>query len=196
MTPSCYQTPVNDSPLSFGARFALAFAAFFRILGDGFFAARVEEAKEPKVLPPPREEPKPEPPKPAPVLREATPEAALQLLAIFQREGRFIDFLEEDVASFSDAEIGAAARVVHGGCKKALREHLVLEPVRAEAEEARITLEKGFDASAVRLSGNVAGEPPFVGTLRHRGWRAKSITLPKLAQGHDANVIAQAEVEL
>ncbi len=187
---------MNDSPLSFGARFALAFAAFFRILGDGFFAARVEAAKEPAALPPPREEPKPEPPKPAPVLREATPEAALQLLAIFQREGRFIDFLEEDVASFSDAEIGAAARVVHGGCKKALREHLVLEPVRAEAEEARITLEKGFDASAVRLSGNVAGEPPFVGTLRHRGWRAKSITLPKLAPGHDANVIAQAEVEL
>jgi hypothetical protein len=189
---------VSDSSLSFGARFSLAFAAFFRILSDGIFAARVSYATT-NALPAPRASepapaPKPEPVKP--VIREASPDAALQLLAILQREGRFIDFLEEDVSTFSDADIGAAARVVHTGCKKSLREHITLEPVRTESEESRITIEKGFNASAIRITGNVVGEPPFTGTLRHRGWRVKSIALPKLAEGHDAHIVAPAEVEL
>ena len=193
---------MNAESLSFAARLALAFAAFFRILGDGVFAARVKNAENPAALPAPKKAPAPksEPPKPvappAPALREATTDSALQLLAIFQREGRFIDFLEEDVSSFSDADIGAAARVVHTGCRKALREHVTLEPVRTEAEEARITLQKGFDAGAVRLTGNIVGEPPFTGTLRHRGWKAANVTLPKLTEGHDVKIVAPAEVEL
>jgi hypothetical protein len=113
-----------------------------------------------------------------------------------QQEGRFVDFLEEDVSAYSDADIGAAARVVHEGCRKALREHIRFEPVRSEPEGSRLTLEQGFDASSVRLAGNVVGQPPFTGTLVHRGWRAEEVKLPRLAQGHDVSVLAPAEVEL
>ena len=190
----------KESPLpGFFARLLLSWVVPFRVLFDPSFAAGVIRLREGKALPAPAEEDKPKkkPAKkePAP-LREATPDAALQLLALLQREGRFVDFLEEDVASFDDAQIGAAARVVHEGCRKALREHVPLEPIRSEDEGERVTLDKGFDAKAVRVTGNVTGEPPFKGTLAHRGWRAKEVKLPKLAQGHDASVIAPAEVEL
>lgn len=177
------------------SRFFLAFSAFFRILFDGAFAERVAFARTaPEALPPPApvEPPKP----PPPPMRENNSDAALQLLAILQREGRFIDFLEEDMSAFGDADIGAAARVVHTGCKKALREHVKIANVRSENEEARVTLPVGFDASAVRVTGNVVGSPPFTGTLRHRGWRATSVVLPQLTSGHDATILAPAEVEL
>lgn len=121
---------------------------------------------------------------------------ALQLLALMQREGRFVDFVEQDIAGFGDGDVAAAARVVHAGCRKAVREHVTLEAVRTEDEGAKVTLEEGFDANGVKLTGNVDGSAPFSGTLRHKGWRAKSARLPVAAPGHDATVIAPAEVEL
>jgi hypothetical protein len=130
------------------------------------------------------------------VLRESGPEAALQLLALLQREARFIDFMQEDLAGHADADIGAAVRVVHAGCRKVLQEHFRIEPVRSENEGSRVTLQPGFDAASVKLTGNVVGQPPFTGTLSHRGWRAAEVKLPKLAEKHDARVLAQAEVEL
>ncbi len=136
-----------------------------------------------------------EPPRPV-VVREATPDAALQLLGLFQQEARFIDFLKENISGHGDADIGAAVRIVHEGCRKVLQQHLDLEPVRTEPENSRITLPKGFDASAVRVSGHIVGEPPFTGTLIHGGWRVTRIHLPQLAEGHDARVLAPAEVEL
>lgn len=136
-----------------------------------------------------------EPPKPV-VVRETTPDAALQLLGLFQQEARFIDFLQEEIAGHADADIGAAVRIVHEGCRKVLKQHVELEPVRPESENSRITLPKGFDASSVRVSGHIVGEPPFTGTLIHRGWRASNIQLPQLAEGHDARILAPAEVEL
>lgn len=121
---------------------------------------------------------------------------ALQLLALLQREGRFVDFVEQGIAGFGDGDVAAAARVVHSGCRKAVREHVTLEAVRGEEEGARVTLEAGFDAGSVKLTGNVRGSAPFTGTLRHRGWRAKEAKLPTAAPGHDATVLAPAEVEL
>ena len=129
-------------------------------------------------------------------LKEMSPDSALQLLGLFQQEGRLIDFLEEDVSRYSDAEIGGAARVVHEGCRKVLHEHLQLEPVRQEQEGERLTLPAGFNASAVRVTGNVVGQPPFHGTLVHRGWQVTDIKLPKLADGHEVQIVAPAEVEL
>lgn len=136
-----------------------------------------------------------EPPRPV-VVKEATPDAALQLLGLLQQEARFVDFLQENIASHADADIGAAVRVVHEGCRKVLKQHLELEPVRTESEGSRVTLPRGFDASSVRVSGNIVGAPPFTGTLIHRGWRVARITLPKLSESHDARVLAPAEVEL
>ena len=176
---------------SFFARFGLA----LRVLFSAELGASVRQLMQGEpALPAPEPEPEPEP-APPPVV-EATPDAALQLLGLLQREGRFIDFLEEDVAAFSDAEIGAAARVVHEGCKKALGEHFDVAPVRSEEEGSSVELPKGFDATEVRVTGNVVGDPPFTGTLQHRGWRIAEVRLPKIAAGHDLHVVAPAEVEL
>ena len=136
-------------------------------------------------------------PAPEPViLKESTPDAALQLLGLLQKEARFIDFIKEDITSYSDADIGVAARVVHEGCNKALNEHFTLAPIRSEHEGGKITLRQGFDASSVRLTGNIVGSAPFTGTLIHKGWQVTNIRLPKLTQGHDAKILAAAEVEL
>jgi hypothetical protein len=132
-----------------------------------------------------------------PVYVRVTADApALQLLGMLQREARFVDFVQEDVAGYTDAEIGAAARVVHDGCRKVLREHFTIAPVRSEAEGSRITLAAGFDATEVRLTGNVVGQAPFTGTLGHRGWRVTEARLPQLTDEKAAAVLAQAEVEL
>ena len=186
--------PTLSTP-SFWRRIPLAFGAFFSTLSDADYAARIVRIDEPAPAPV-VVAPKPTPaPAPAP-LRIATPDAALQLLGLFQREARLIDFTQENLSAYSDADIGAAARVVHEGCSKVLREHFTIAAVRAEAEGSRVVLDAGFDAGAVRLTGNVVGAAPFRGTLSHRGWRASDVRLPKLADAHDAAILAPAEVEL
>ena len=177
---------------SFFARVALAYVAFFRVLFNASYAGRVQllGAGEPAA---PVAKPEPEPKS---KLHVAPTESALQLLGLLQREGRLIDFLQEDVTSYSDADIGAAARVVHESVKKALLAHVTLTRVRTESEGVRVTVQKGFSPSELRLVGNVMGEPPFSGTLNHAGWRATRIELPKLSEGHDVSVLAPAEVEL
>ena len=129
-------------------------------------------------------------------LKSASPDAALQLLALLQQEARFIDFVQENLTGYSDADVGAAARVVHEGGQKVLQEYFSLEAVRNEQEESRITLPEGFDATTIRLTGNVVGQAPFTGTLVHRGWKVTEVKLPKLAEGHNTHIVAAAEVEL
>lgn len=136
-------------------------------------------------------------PAPEPViLKQATSDAALQLLNILQKEARFIDFIKEDMGVHADADIGAAARVVHQGCVKAINEHFKLAPVSADQEGSKVTLNAGFDAAAFRLTGNIVGQAPFTGTLVHKGWKVTEVNLPKLTEGHNPNIIAAAEVEL
>ena len=181
---------MSDSNPPFFARTFLAFATLWQTLFDAEFAAGVRRLRRGEGSTPPVPTPVAQP------LQTATPDAALQLLGLLQRDGRFIDFIEEEVANYSDAEIGAAARVIHEGCRKTLREHFAIEPIRSENEGARITLEKGFDAAAIRLTGNVVGSAPFSGSLAHKGWRAAKVELPKTTAGHDVTIIAPAEVEL
>ncbi|MEM7151838.1 MAG: DUF2760 domain-containing protein [Myxococcota bacterium] len=178
-------------PLGFGARLWLALVLPFRVLFDGQLAARIDGVDDAPPALPPEPEPEPEP-------IEAEPEttSALQLLTLFQREGRFVDFLQEDVSGFSDADIGAAARVVHEGCTRALRDVLTLAPVRSEDEGAAVELAAGYDASRTRATGNLVGEPPFRGTLAHHGWEVTKISLPTLVEGHDPSIVAPAEVEI
>jgi hypothetical protein len=123
-------------------------------------------------------------------------EGALHILSILQRDGRLLDFLGEDIAGLKDADIGAAVRLVHQGCKKALSTYVVLKPVRTEAEGSPIVVDKGFDAHALRLSGNVKGEPPYKGTLAHAGWQAVEVKLPERPAFVDARIVAPAEVEV
>lgn len=193
---------MTDSNIPFFGRISLAVSTFFAILGDGKLAAdvrRLRSAGFPAAAPAPVAAPVPTPapaPAPAPALKEASPVAALQLLGLLQRDARFIDFVEEDIAGYTDTEIGAAARLVHDGCRGVLREHFTIRPVRDEAEGSRVTLADGFDATAVRVTGNVVGSAPFHGSLSHRGWKAEDVRLPRLAERYDATIIAPAEVEL
>jgi len=136
-------------------------------------------------------------PMPEPViLKEYSPDAALQVLGLLQKEARFIDFIKEDITAYSDAEIGVAARVVHEGCNKAINDHFSLKSVRNEQEGASITLPVGFDATANRLTGNIVGSAPFTGILVHKGWQVTEVRLPKLTQNHNPNIVAAAEIEL
>jgi hypothetical protein len=168
---------------------ALASADYARLLTDLYIDGESSLPGTVSATPPPL-------PQPAAKLQAAPPDSALVLLGLLQKEGRLLDFLQEDVTGYSDQEIGTAARVVHQGCHKILQDYLSITPVRAEAEGSRVTLERGFDPSAVRPIGNVVGEPPFTGSLVHRGWRAGEVRLPKVSGSRDVSILAPAEVEL
>ena len=176
---------------------AVAAAGFF-VPGDALawrvgapFALAVAVALLPARPPaPPTREPVPPPPPAA----EPPGAEALALLGLLQEEGRFVDFVTEDLARYPDEQIGAAVRGIHEGCRKALDERVAFEPVLRAAEGETVTIEAGFDPAAIRLTGNVGGEPPFRGVLRHPGWRATRSSFP--ARRRDPHLIAPAEVEI
>ena len=178
-----YGWAVSEPTLPLVTRLWFSVVCLLRVLLEGAFAARVWAVR-----------------RAPPALPAASPSGAdvgpLQLLALLQREGRLVDFLEQDITGFGDAEVGAAARVVHEGCRRALAAHATLEPVRDEQEDSRVEVPVGFDPSQVKLTGNVAGQPPYRGVLRHRGWRIRELRLPEPIRGHDFHVVAPAEVEL
>jgi hypothetical protein len=122
----------------------------------------------------------------------------VSFLALLQEKGRLVDFLMDDITAYSDAQVGAAARVVHQGCRAVLDEHFSVHPVREQPEGATVTVEASQAADEYRLVGKIAGQPPFTGRLVHRGWRTDSVKLPRLLRGTESRLpaIAPAEVEL
>lgn len=120
----------------------------------------------------------------------------LHLIALLQREGRIVDFFLENLDLYEDAQIGAAVRNVHENCRNVINKNLSLKPVIDKNEGEEITVDPGFDPGAIKLTGNVTGEPPFRGILRHKGWQAKKLDLPTLSAGSDSSIIAPAEVEI
>ena len=148
----------------------------------------------------------PSPPSPRPAVElpvEASPavqarsnDSALQLLTLLQREGRFVDFVQQDITAFPDADVGAVARVVHTGCRKVLGTHLRIAAIRGEAEGQPVALEPGFDPNHIKLTGNVSGSGRLSGVLRHRGWQATEVHLPVVVDRAGTAVLAPAEVEL
>ena len=178
----------NNDGLSFGSRLSLA----FRLLFDGVLAGRVATFLK---APPAPVKPA-EPPKPAVVPPEKLHASGLHLLAALQREGRLIDFLRQDVAGFSDEEVGGAARVIHTGCAKVLNQYLAISPVLTQSEGSTVNVPAGFDAQRIRLTGNITGQPPFNGSLKHHGWEATQVKFPAPSENLDARILAPAEVEL
>lgn len=170
----------SEEGISFFGRLGMA----LRLLFNGEFAAKVnlglQTLEQKTAVPPP----------------ERVHASGLMLLGALQREGRLLDFLQQDIASFSDEDVGAAARVVHGGCRKVLQQYFEFAHSVPQAEGASITVPPGFDAQRIRLTGNVSGQPPFKGTLKHHGWVAKTIRMPALSEAIDPRVVAPAEVEL
>jgi hypothetical protein len=155
-------------------RIGLALRAFWRVLTDLDFAARVE-----------------------PLFSKAPTGPDLRVLAVLQRDGRLVDFLEEEIDGYSDAQVGAAVRDIHRSCRKSLRDYLTISPVIDAIEEAHVTIPADFDPAAIRLVGNVTGTPPFQGVLKHHGWRVRSVHLPLLPVARDdSSVLSPAEVEI
>ncbi len=179
---------LQPSEPSFLARLRTGVACFARALASPDFCRKAAELLRPSQAP--ASQPPPSVPK------ERAFASGLAVLSMLQREGRLIDFLKEDMAAYSDAEIGAAARIVHAGCRKICSEYLTIEPVFADAEGAAINVPAGFDAHRIRLSGNITGQPPFRGTLKHHGWVAADVRFPAVSETLDPRVLAAAEVEL
>ena len=185
---------VSGAPATFGIGIVITLLLWFGVqtVGKRFIGETAATevpavaAKAPTALPP---QPKvPPPPSEA---------SAIQILSILQRKGRLIDFLQEDLSAYQDAQIGAAVRQIHQDTKVALAEYVTLEPIYQEAEGSTITVAPGFDANAVRLTGNITGDPPFKGALRHRGWRVAQVDLPKQTPAQQKErIVAAAEVEV
>jgi hypothetical protein len=174
--------------IGFSTRLSFAFRCFFSLLFQGMIPQDILEtlsvSKSPAV--------NSLGDKPAP----ESLDRAVQLLTLFQRDGRLVDFLTEDVSPYPDSQLGAAVRSIHASCRQVLDRYLKLEPVLSSEEDQPVTVPVGFDPAAIKLVGNVAGEPPLRGLLRHRGWRVTEINLPSLPQGSGRAIVAPAEVEI
>ena len=179
-------------------RLGLALKAFLRVLRDRTFAEQLHRLLQGQTLAPATTEmPLADRLRADRVAQEASRSDALTLLATLQREARLIDFLMEDLASYDDAQIGAAARDVHRACAAELERMFALRPLRYQEEGAHVEILAGYDPVQITLTGNVTGQPPLRGTLVHHGWQALQCELPAWSgQEESARVIAPAEVEV
>jgi hypothetical protein len=182
-----------------GQRIGLAFRAFFALLGSGRVPADVIEAAAEDAQP---SGDGAETPATADTVTAAADDGALAadgavlLLSVLQREGRLVDFLQEDLAGYSDAQIGAAVRDVHANCRRALGGAFDLEPVLDVPENDTSSVEPGTDPAQVKLVGRVVGSGPYRGVVRHRGWQVTRVQLPSLAAPAARRIVAPAEVEV
>ena len=182
----------------FWQRIALAFRSFFSVLFHGDIPS--DMAQKP-VKPTAPQGPAAAEPSVSRLTETERPasevfDRAVQMLALLQRDGRLVDFLAEDISVYPDVHLGAAVRTIHESCRQVLDRYVKLEPILNSEEDQPVTLQPGFDPAAIKLIGNVAGEPPVRGVLRHKGWRVKEVNLPPLPQSAGRMVVAPAEVEL
>jgi hypothetical protein len=170
-------------------RLILAFRSFFAILFKGAIpddvAAALGFTRRAASRPAPA---------PAPAVANAS-DGALQILSILQRDSRLIDFLMEDIAPYSDDQVGAAVRSLHDQCRDALNRYVQLAPV-IDGVEGTFTRLASIDPVTVKLLGNVPPQPPPGGVLRHKGWRCTKVDLPAIHGKQDAKILAPAEVEI
>lgn len=178
----------------YGRRLKYAFRTFFSILDHSRIPEDVVEAMVKKEEEK-QQEAAPEPPMSAARAADTSTDRALQMLALLQRDGRLVDFLMEDLTTYSDVQIGAAVRDVHAGSRKALERYVSLEPVIDDEEGRPVTVDRGTDPARIKVVGNVASTPPLTGVLRHRGWDATRVDLPPLPSA-GRSVVAPAEVEV
>jgi hypothetical protein len=174
------------------SRILLAFQAFFNILFHGQLSGGVLTK-----LGLSRRGTAAAPAQPAPAAAPAakTSDGALQILAILQRDSRLLDFLMEDIASYSDEQIGAAVRELHDQCRDSVSRYVTLQPV-IDGVEGTFTQAPSKDPNVVKFVGNVPATPPAGGILRHKGWRAAKVDLPSLPAKRDAAILAPAEIEI
>jgi hypothetical protein len=168
-----------------GARISWAFRCFFTLLFKGRLPDDVLNHFRP-----------PAGAAAPPVEREDAGDRAVQLLAILQRDGRLVDFLQEELSGYGDAQIGAAVRDVHASCRAALGRYVTLEPVLTEAEGDRVRTDRETDPARLKIVGTVSASAAREGIVRHRGWRAVQVSLPPLPAASARQIVAPAEVEV
>ncbi len=135
----------------------------------------------------------------APVKEVKASDGALQLLGILQRDARLVDFLMEDVAAYSDDQVGAAVRNVHEQSSTALKRYFTLRPIidGVEGTNTSATAAGDLAGEGVKFLGNVPAKgKPQGGVLRHKGWKIDKVNLPSVPGGQNLNVLAQAEIEI
>ncbi|BDX02671.1 MAG: DUF2760 domain-containing protein [Marinomonas sp.] len=196
-------------PVSFIPRFFGAFGQFFKYMGSGDYAARCQTVDqgepfafevEPKVITEEVEVIR-EIEVAAPALDTVNADGAHQLLQLLQQEARFIDFIQESIDDYSDADVGAASRQIHAGCSKVLKQHFTIDVVSLDvlntaAESSRVEVPAGYDAKQIKLEGRVEGDGPYAGSLIHPGWKVTETRLPKVTNTESLNILAPAEVEV
>jgi uncharacterized protein DUF2760 len=170
------------------SRISLAFRSFFSILFGGKLSSDVALAfGYSKLAPAPKAAPA------APKPQAGPADGAVQILSILQRDARLVDFLMEDISSYSDEQVGAAVRDVQRQSRSSLERYLRLTPV-IDGVEGTFSKIDAVDAAAVKLVGNVpASGQATGGMLRHRGWKAERVDLPAAGPGL---VLAPAEIEI
>jgi hypothetical protein len=138
--------------------------------------------------------------KPAAEKKPARPERseAVSLLAALQREARFVDFIQEPIDAFSDAQVGAAVREIHRGCGEVIQR--MFAPSAIVEQEEGSSVEVSDPASGkFRLVGNVAQQQSgsITGQLAHHGWQTTKCEVPQWTGGQDGiTVIAAAEIQV
>jgi hypothetical protein len=137
-------------------------------------------------------------PPPVPTQANQADAEVISFLAMLQAKGRLVDFLMDDINTYADAQVGAAARVVHAGCRGVLQEHFRIRPVREEREGASVQVDAGYPVDEYRLLGKIGGSAPFSGVLVHHGWKTDMVKLPHILRSSTDRLpaIAPAEVEL
>ena len=190
--------------VSFVPRFFGAFGQFFKYMGSGNYAARCQQANkgelfafevEPTVMTETVEVIR-EIEVIAPALDTVNEDGAHQLLQLLQQEARFIDFLQESIDDYTDADVGAAARQIHAGCSKVLTQHFTIDVINMAPENSRVEIPADYDAKQVKLEGRVEGAGPYAGTLIHPGWKVTDTRLPKMTNTDSLTILAPAEVEV
>jgi hypothetical protein len=174
--------------------YSFPMAAIALVLAIGVLALSLIGSRETPAPPPAPVAAKPPPPPP-----ESQAEAeVIAFLGLLQEKGRLIDFLMDDVALYDDSRVGAAARVVHYGCRDVLHEHFKIAPISTAEEGSQVTVPEGFAADEYRLMGKITGSPPFKGVLLHKGWKTESVKLPRIIKTGNKRLpsIAPALVEV
>jgi hypothetical protein len=173
---------------------ALALVLALLVLIISLTGAR--NSPSPQVAQPVMPAPVPIPIQPPPPTAQQAEAEIVTFFGLLQEKGRLVDFLMEDITPYEDSEIGAAARVIHQGCRQVLQEYFNISPISEAAEGAQVTVPAGFSADQFRLVGKLTGEPPFTGTLLHKGWKTEFVKLPRIVNTDRLPSIAPAEVEL
>jgi hypothetical protein len=120
----------------------------------------------------------------------------LRLLSMMQHSARFIDFIKEDISAYSDQEVGVVVRDIHKNCAKLLEEVVAIRPISKDEEGSAFIVPVHYDSQEISLIGNIRGEPPYKGVLRHPGWKASKLSLPECSMDVRKEIIQLAEVEV